>query len=279
MDPLEAKELFAPAIKKFKKRRIITRGIDELWASDVLHLRKYANENTVFVGGRGKKRKKVFQYVFVVVDACSKMLFLEKMESKKGPEATRVFEKILKTSKRKPQLLHTDKGGEYLNVGFKKMLRKHNIKMYHTFTKEKSALAERAIRTVNQKLAKYFAITGKHRWVNFLPKLVKEYNEVDIHRSIGLPPAQVNKRNESEILKRLFPAQKVDKPTLKPGDRVRIARDKDQFSSKYDPRWTREIFIIDKVHYTDPIVYSIKDESNEVVHGKFYIQELLKSKF
>jgi transposase InsO family protein len=157
MDPLEAKELFTPVIKKFKKRRIITRGIDELWASDLLNMKKYVNENT-FTPGKGKKKK--YRYILVVIDTFSKFLFLEKLENKTGKEVTKAFEKILKTSKRKPLLLHTDKGREYLNVTFQKMLNKYGITIYHTFTKEKSAIAERVIRTVNQKLANISLLAG-----------------------------------------------------------------------------------------------------------------------
>ena len=49
----EAKELHRRCIPKFKKRKIITKGIDDLWAADLLVLDKYAAENN------GKKYKLV----------------------------------------------------------------------------------------------------------------------------------------------------------------------------------------------------------------------------
>lgn len=42
---IEAKELHKPVIKKFIKRRIVTKGIDDLWAADLLIMKQYACDN------------------------------------------------------------------------------------------------------------------------------------------------------------------------------------------------------------------------------------------
>jgi len=64
-----AKELFAPSIRSFRKRKVITRYIDELWATDLLDLRKYADENW-FTGRGGVKATN--KYLLVVIDSFSK---------------------------------------------------------------------------------------------------------------------------------------------------------------------------------------------------------------
>ena len=38
------------------------------------------------------------------------------------------------------------------------------------------------------------------------------------------------------------------------------------------------MFIIDKIQYTNPITYKIKDLNNEEIHGSFYEPELLKAR-
>jgi hypothetical protein len=40
-----AKELHKPARIHFIKRRIITKGIDDLWAADLIDMKKYPGEN------------------------------------------------------------------------------------------------------------------------------------------------------------------------------------------------------------------------------------------
>ncbi|MBP1527587.1 MAG: hypothetical protein H9Q66_06695 [Spiroplasma ixodetis] len=95
-------------------------------------------------------------------------------------------------------------------------------------------------------------------------------------------PIEVDKNNEDEILIKLMKSKcnltKQD-PKFKIGDRVRIYAFKKLFGNKYKNNWTKEIFVIDKVFYTNPITYSIKAEDGEEILGKFYNQELLKTKF
>jgi hypothetical protein len=174
-----------------------------------------------------------------------------------------------------------DKGKEFVNGPFKNMLSKHGIEMYHTFTEIKASIVERFNRTLNEKFKLYFEVNGNHKWLNLLPNLLKEYNEKDVHRTIGLTPASVNRRTEADVYKKMYGLDhfKVPKPTLKVGDRVRITSYQYIFANKYEKKWTSEIFVISKIHYTVPITYSIKALDGEEVSGKFYKYELQKTKF
>ena len=44
----EAKELHAPVRRRFCQRKIITKGIDDLWAADLLIMDKYSRQNKRF---------------------------------------------------------------------------------------------------------------------------------------------------------------------------------------------------------------------------------------
>jgi len=55
-----AKELHRRVVGKFKTRQIITKGIDDIWAADLLIMSQYAKEN------RG------FKYILNVMDCFSK---------------------------------------------------------------------------------------------------------------------------------------------------------------------------------------------------------------
>ena len=265
----EAKELHAPVRRKFCQRRIITKGIDDLWAADLLIMDKYSSQN------------KGFKYLLNVIDTFSKYVWIEPLKNRTGKNAAEAFESIITQSKRKPNLLHVDMGTEFVNETFKSMLKKYNINMYHTYNEEKSAIIERFNRTLNQKLRIYFEARDNFKWYDILPTIIEEYNTKDVHRTIGMRPIDVNKNNEEEILIRLSKQNKCDRgiAKFKVGDRVRIYAYKKVFGNKYKNNWTREIFIVDKIFFTNPITYSIKAEDGEEILGKFYNQELLKTEF
>ena len=68
------------------------------------------------------------------------------------------------------------------------------------------------------------------------------------------------------------------KPKFKVGDKVRISKYKRKvFDKGYTPNWTEEIFVVDKIQYTNPITYKIKDLNGEIILGTFYGRELSRA--
>ena len=140
---LLAKELHKPVRTHFRKRSILTKGIDDLWAADLIDMKKYSGEDEGYV------------YLLNVIDTFSKFARALPIKKKDGVTVTKAFEKIIinaESQKHKPpNLLHTDKGLEFENKHFKNLLNNLNIKMYHTQNLEKSAIIERFNRTLNNK--------------------------------------------------------------------------------------------------------------------------------
>lgn len=265
---MEAIEMHSNVVKKFRKRRIISAGIDDIWAIDLLIMIKFSRQN------RG------YNYILNVVDTFSKYCFLEPLKTKSGAEVAAALDKIICSSGRKPRLIHCDQGKEFVNKNFRNILDKYGIKMYHTFNEEKSAIAERLNRTLNKKIKVLFGIHGDHRWLLWLPDIVQEYNEHDVHRSIGMPPAKVCSATEELVRAKLYPWKDFvphSRERFTVGDRVRISRKKATFEHKYTPNWTEEIFTISRIHDTVPSTYTIKDTNEEEILGRFYSRELLKT--
>ena len=71
--------------------------------------------------------------------------------------------------------------------------------------------------------------------------------------------------------------RKKSKIKFKVGDRVRITRFKYTFRNKYDPNWTREIFVIQGILNTQPVTYKIKILNDEEIIGTFYNAQLQKT--
>jgi transposase InsO family protein len=91
-------------------------------------------------------------FILNILDTFSKFVWSAPIKNKNDIAVSKAFEKIIQSAKsqnHKPHnLLHTDKGTEFGNKGFKTLLNTYNIKMYHTQILEKSAIIERFHRTL-----------------------------------------------------------------------------------------------------------------------------------
>ena len=61
-----------------------------------------------------------------------------------------LIKKKIKQSKRKPNKIWVDQGGEFYNHVFKKWLSDNDIIMYSTFNEDKSVVAERFFRKLKK---------------------------------------------------------------------------------------------------------------------------------
>ena len=132
-----AKELHKPIKRKFKKRRVLVNGTDKLWAADLVDMQAFTKFN------RGVK------YLLTVIDVFSKYSWLIPLKDKMGKFVASALKTIFK--ERKPEKMWVDKGKEFYNKDVKEL-----IELYSTENEEKSSVVERWIRTMKEKMWKYF---------------------------------------------------------------------------------------------------------------------------
>lgn len=199
------------------------------------------------------------------------------MKNKTGPTVAKAIDKIVTSIP--AQLIHcqTDFGSEFYNRHVKQVFAKHNINHYSVYSEMKAALVERFIRTLKEKIYKYFTASNSWRYVDVLADLVHSYNH-SVHSSIKMAPAQVDEGNTNTVWHTLYGTTKKTKLscTFRPGDYVRISRAKHRLQKGYLPKWSREIFIVDQCIKTRPTTYRIKDWNGEPIQGIFYTEELQK---
>ena len=118
-----ADELHKPIKRKFKTRRVIANGIDEIWSSDLVEMQQFSKWN------------KGYRYLLMTIDVFSKYGWIEPLKDKKGDTVTEAFKTIFKEG-RKPKFLWTDKGSEFYNKHMQSLLDKHNITLYSTENEE-----------------------------------------------------------------------------------------------------------------------------------------------
>ena len=92
-----ADKLHKPIIKTFSKRSVISNGIDEIRAADLVEMQKFSKWN------------KGVKYLLMVIDVFSKYGWIKPSADTKTETVSKAFDEIFK-SKRKPQMLWTDKG-------------------------------------------------------------------------------------------------------------------------------------------------------------------------
>ena len=139
-----ADELHKSITKNFSKRKVISNGIDNIWAADLVEMQKFSKWN------------KGIKYLLMVIDVFSKYGRMKPLKDNKTESVSKAFKEIFKKSKRKPQMLWTDKGSEFVSKHFKEFLNKTGIQLYHTENEEKSSVVERWNRTMKNKMWKMF---------------------------------------------------------------------------------------------------------------------------
>ena len=133
------------------------------------------------------------------------------------------FENILISSKRKPNLIESDRGKEFYNNIFQDFLNKNNIKLYSRISSYGAVFAERFNRTIRDLLKKIVFEQGDAKWIDVLPTITKQYNN-RIHSSTKLTPIEASlKKNEGFVYKNLLDKRKRITPKFQLNDLVRTA--------------------------------------------------------
>ena len=262
---LFAAQLHKPVKRNFPKRRVLSNGIDGIWAADLVEMGKFSKWN------------KGIKYLLMVIDVFSKFGWIEPLKDKRGESVSEAFKNIL-SSGRHPRFLWTDRGSEFYNANFKRLLNKHHITLYSTENEEKSSVVERWNQTMKNRLWKMFTANNNTIYHDKLGKVIDEYNN-SFHTSVKMTPAEASrKKNERKVYANLFGDLIYSKhipPTFHVGEKVRISKYKRKiFDKGFTPNWTEEIFVIDEILNTNPVTYKLVDLQGEKVTGSFYEQEL-----
>ena len=112
------------------------------------------------------------------------------LKDKKSITITNAFQRFVKVSNRKPRKILVEKGIKFYNRSMKSWLEKIDIEMYSTYNEPKSVVAERFIRTLNNKIYKHMTSISKNVCNDKLDHTVIEYNNT-YHSTIKMKPVDV----------------------------------------------------------------------------------------
>ena len=147
-----AEELHKPIIKKFKKRKVQSPFIDNMWGADVADMQLISKFN------KGNR------FLLCAIDIYSKYAWVI------------AFQKILDESSRregcKPNKIWVDKGSKFYNRSIKSWLEKNAIERHSRHSERKSVIAERFIRTLKNKIYKYMTSISINVYIDKLDKII-----------------------------------------------------------------------------------------------------------
>ena len=225
-----------PPKKNYVTNKTDVYHIDDVWSLDILDLKDYGPENN-----------RNYRYVFVIIDNFSKFGWTVPLKNKNAQTIKDSFENILTSSKRRPNLVESDRGKEFYNNIFQDFLNKNNIRLYSRNSSNGAVFAERFNRTIRDLLKKIVFEQGDAKWIDILPTITEQYNNRR-HTSTKLSPKDASlRKNEGYVYKNLLDKRKKVNPKFQINDLVRTADLKKTFSKGDTTNWSYKLYKITEI--------------------------------
>uniref|UniRef100_A0A914H7W1 Integrase catalytic domain-containing protein n=1 Tax=Globodera rostochiensis TaxID=31243 RepID=A0A914H7W1_GLORO len=245
------------AVRRFRRLPTLASGLHTDWQADLadfVQLKRY---------NRGHA------YLLVCVDTLSRQLFVEPVLSKQAAHIVTAFEHIFRRAGYTPWKLMTDQGKEFTANAVQHYLAKKEVQHHcmHTSPQWHAGIAERANRSIKERLYRYFTHRGTKCWT--VPSLACDRPTVNFGNAEQLRRRLVDKAKSATL------GSTHGGRRFRVGDRVRIEKHKHVFQKGYLPRFTDEQFTVAEVRTTrSPVTYKLRDDDGEVLTGWFYAQDL-----
>ena len=266
--------------KKFPRRRFLSPKPGVIASCDLADMTSLSKYN------KGNK------YILVFIDIFSRFVQTVPIKRKDGQTVCSALKTILDSGHfNNLRRINSDEGKEFYNKHVSQLLGSKGIILYSVSSREiKASLAERAIRTLKNKIYRYMSHHNTREYINILDDVVRSYNHSS-HTGLGKQqtPFQVHHMTDPEMIEQQFQLMykypdrvaRCNSRALPVGQYVRIADEKRNsiFRRGYTVQNTIEIFRIREVDQSQiPTVYYLEDLQGENIIGIFYREELIPSK-
>ncbi|KAL3093266.1 hypothetical protein niasHS_005161 [Heterodera schachtii] len=252
--------LHRQAMRRYRRLPTLAPGLHTEWQADLAIFDRLAKQN------RG------YKYLLVCIDTLSRQVFVEPVKTKTSTNIIIAFGRIFKRSKYIPWKVLTDQGNEFTARAVQHFFRAKDVEHFCMLTSPQfhAGMAERANRSIKERLYRYFTERNTYTWIDVVQDIVRAIN-CSPNSSIGMRPADVNFKNAEALRQKLHNAAENvvrRQPRYRVGDRVRIEKYKHVFQKGYLPRFTNELFTVAEVHTErSPVVYRLRDDKNEIISG------------
>jgi hypothetical protein len=254
--------------ERFPRQKIIMHKVDQQWDADIMDMYKFSYQN------------KRYKYLAIFIDIFSRYLWVEPMKTKTPVEMVMVLKRVFAQG-RKPEFMHTDKGGEYIGAPVQIYLDMKRVHHFVAFNVNHANYAERVIRTLKGKIYRYMMRHQTKVYIDELDNFVDSYLDT-VHRGTGMRPIDITKANEQTVYEKIYlPQVRSEEKTplefnFNVGDKVHVAATRTKFTKGYVPTFKKEIFKIKYRTHTIPPRYKLVDLKGREVSGTVYEPEIQK---
>ncbi len=256
-----------PARKRFKRLKYMVAKLNFNFQADIAYVSKL-NEYEL------PSHNKNVKYLLVIQDTLSRFMYVFSLKSKSSSEVCQKFKEFYKKIPNKNIQIFSDRGSEFLGKTAT-FFKKNNIRHYFGQNDAiKASIVERGIRTLKQLIWRYIEHSKNFKYIHVLAKIVKTINS-NVHSRLGYAPVEIMSMHIPYIFDKLHTFDKVGKSKFMVNDTVHVSKIPTFLGVKEThSRFSNEIFLVEKIHKTDPIQVSLRDFDGEYIIGRFYENEL-----
>lgn len=257
--------LYRPARSKFPTPPVYVDGPNRQLELDIVDVSKDEDVNDEV------------RYLLTAIDSFSKYAYAVPLKKKDAGSVNLAVAHIL--DQHKTQTCGSDRGSEFRQRAFQRMLKDRGIRHFFAGGSGKMAILERWHRTLRSRIARFQYKRNNYRYIDDLQRFVKAYNST-YHRSIGMAPRDVNEFNAPVVYANLY--GKLKSPQIKDyrfklNATVRISGQTHPFRREFFERWSQEVFTVVKRSRQRGInMYRLRGCTGETLDGSFYEAEMTR---
>ncbi|XP_034234737.1 uncharacterized protein LOC117641481 isoform X1 [Thrips palmi] len=223
------------------------------------------------------------RYLLLAIECTSRKLYVKPLKNKEGKTCAEAFRELLENEFPKyPDIVRSDRGSEYKDKGFQKMLKDRGIRHLFASNTEKAAICERAGQTLQRRLHRYMTHNNTYSFLPVLQDMVKSINDTPHSTTLVAP----NKFSESDVYpawERNYLRHMPHIPDPRPyrfevGDPVRVSLLRRSMDKAYRGTFSPQVFTVKARRKTRPHTYELRNAAGEPVDGLFFEQELILAK-
>ncbi|MDR3547408.1 MAG: DDE-type integrase/transposase/recombinase [Candidatus Pacebacteria bacterium] len=255
----ETNQVHAPALDIKHYWPIKSNGKDHIWQVDLMDVSAQAHNNAGI------------NFLLCVVDIWTRYAWVVPLKNKEAKTVLAAFQTVMENEQDPihPQVLMSDNGSEFKNTKFRAFLKENNIKPSYAEPGDhhRMGIVERFNKTIRARLTTYMTAFKTKKYIDKLPKLVRNYN-TSPHSALGgsTPSNPSEAKIKDRIDRKEFQAA-MEQRVFEVGDKVRSMKNKVMFEKGAQPKWSLSVHTI---------VAAVGHKRYELDNGKTYLYYQLK---
>ncbi|KAL3070255.1 hypothetical protein niasHS_016553 [Heterodera schachtii] len=169
-----------------------------------------------------------YAYLLVCIDTLSRQVYVQPVKSKRSDDMITALKRIFARCGYTPWRLLTDKGREFTASAVQSYLRDEAEVRHHCMETSPlwhAGMAERANRSIKERLYRYFTHRGTQCWTRVIQRIVSSLNASPNSSIFGMRPNEVCFENAESLRQRIADRAEAERsgrasqhPRFRPGD-------------------------------------------------------------